>query len=105
MQVQNRKDIRECLITIAGLFSYLRSLPLMAPQATVVQVADEHWQEVVIQLSQHVGAIIVDVSTLTQNLIWEFEHASSKSFEKCVYVGEEVSVREWCDPQTPPSAT
>ena len=69
----------------------------MAPQAVVVNVVDELWQETVSQLATYVRLVIVDVSEPTANLIWELEQVFTNPQIICLLVGDGLMVRKWIE--------
>ncbi len=96
MLVQTARDVRRCLIRVANLASRSRAPVFMAPQATVVDVQGELWQDLVARLGSRVDALVVDVSTITENLVWELKWLSSSALlSRCVFVGEKGRTDEW----------
>jgi hypothetical protein len=95
--IEKRHDIRRCLIRIASLASFLRGPALMAPQVTVVRVATELWQGAVVDLSKFASAVIIDVSVITQNLLWELEFVLAALSSNCVLIGQPESIRSWTE--------
>ena len=69
----------------------------MAPQAVVVNVVDELWQETVSQLATDVRRVIVDVSEPTADLIWELEQVFTNPKIVCLLVGDGPMVRQWIE--------
>jgi hypothetical protein len=97
LEVRSRGDIRRCLSRVRQLASWLRRPSIMAPQAVVVTVVDELWQETVSELATHVGLVIVDVSEPTANLIWELEQVFTNAQIVCLLVGDGLMVRKWTE--------
>lgn len=64
-----------------------RSRRIFAPLFVVVRVADQFWQESVLELADRSAAVIVDVSVPSENLVWEIETLLPRLGERCVLVG------------------
>jgi hypothetical protein len=97
LEVRSRGDIERCLGRVRRLAGWLGRPSIMAPQAVVVNVVDELWQETVSELAIHVGLVIVDVSEPTANLIWELEQVFTNPQIVCLLVGDGLMVRKWVE--------
>src|SRR5262249_35204671 len=81
-------------LRVAALASWWRSPSFMAAQATVIEVHDTWWQTTVECLSHHVGAILIDVSIITDNLAWEIGRLANAK-RACLYIGERRHIAVW----------
>lgn len=92
LRIRTTRDLDRCTYRVVDLASWRRRPGLLAPQATVIKVVDELWQATVVRLLDHVDAVIVDVSELTENLLWEVRTLHERAFEPCVWIGDARAV-------------
>jgi hypothetical protein len=93
--IKSPDDMRACAARVQRLKRWWVRPAVLAPQATVVMAPDALWQDTVVELSQRVDALVVDVSSVTVNLEWELERLSAAGFRRCVLVAERDALREW----------
>jgi hypothetical protein len=101
--IETPADVERCVERIRRLKGFRVRPALLAPQATVVTVTDELWQEAVTALSGSVDALIVDVGTVTSNLAWELERLEAEGFRRCVVVAESTALDAWPGPGEDPA--
>ena len=107
LEIRSREQIYGCLIRAQRLARWLMRPSMMAPQALVVKVIDELWQEAVSTLAEGLHLVVCDVSEPTHNLIWEVERMSALPAVRCLFVGNGPLVRSWvkqpvdADPEAP----
>jgi hypothetical protein len=95
VEIRSAKQLERCLIRVKRLTGWLRRPSMVAPQALVIRVVDQLWQEVVSDLAEQVRLVICDVSEPTANLEWEVESMLARPRVKCLFVGEGPMVRNW----------
>ena len=66
----------------------------MAPQVTVVSVADRLWQSAVMQLSAEVDGVLIDVSEPSEALAWELRQII-QTVPAHVFVAEAGRLHAW----------
>jgi len=93
--VANANDLAACYERIASLSHGLRQPALMAPQATIISVVGDAWQQTVLGLSARVPALLIDVGSPTANLLWELEQVAAMPPAKCVLIGDAASLKRW----------
>ena len=64
---------------------------LLAPRLTVLTVDSDVWQQTVDALERRCSAVLVDVSQVSENLLWEVRRLADRS-TGVVYVGERAAV-------------
>jgi len=64
-----------------------RSARIFAPRLVVVRVADEVWREAVQAFAAKSDAVVVDVSEVSENLLWEIRTLLPLLGSRCLIVG------------------
>lgn len=89
LRVENVDGIRAIVNRIHLLRERFMSPAFMAPQATVVRVAHEHWREAVREFMRHADVVLMDLSSPSPSILWELEQARSLSAPYlCISFGE-----------------
>jgi hypothetical protein len=101
LRVRTTRDLDRCIYRVADLASWRRRPGLLAPQATVIRVVDELWQTTVLRLLEYADAVIVDVSAVTENVLWEVRTIKAHTFVPCVWIGDARAVATWRDSGEP----
>ncbi len=94
-KVFRKSDLSKLKDRIEMLSSLMLRPGIFAPQTTVVLAKDKYWKLTVEMLSRQVGAIILDISVPTENLIWELEQCTKISSSKIILIGEKRLLMEW----------
>lgn len=73
---------------------------VMAPRLTVLMVDTSVWQQTVETLERRCSAVLVDVSQVSENLLWEVRRLATRS-TGVVYVGErsDLATLDRADPE------
>jgi hypothetical protein len=74
----------------------------VAARLTVLRVETPLWQETVAVLAARADAVLIDVSQVTENVLWEIEHADSRWRARTVFVGHRDLVAPLADPAAIP---
>lgn len=93
--VDTKDDVWRCCGLVKSMSGWRRSLAFMAPQASVVTTAEDCWQDAVLELSQNVSAVLIDVSSPTFNLAWELRTLLRDDAPPSVLIGDAEKVRSW----------
>jgi hypothetical protein len=104
LRVRVTRDLDRCTYRVEALASWQRRPGLLAPQATVIRVVDELWQATVARLLDYVDAVIVDVSAVTENVLWEVRTIKARTFVPCVWIGDARVIAAWPDSRDPLTA-
>lgn len=67
---------------------------VVAPRLTVLTVDSAVWQETVTALARISSVVVIDVSQVTQNLLWEVEEMSRLHDSRLVLIGERDHLRQ-----------
>ena len=102
--VATPSDLAGCVARVARLKRWWTRPSVLAPQATVVTVPDQLWQDGVAELSRSVDAVVVDVSSVSTNLLWELECLSASGFRRCVLIAEGDQLAAWSEDHGDPTA-
>jgi elongation factor Tu len=94
-RIESAEQLEDRLRDCVGLSSWARAPAILAPQATVLSVADTMWQTTVSLLVRHVNAVLIDVSEPTSNLLWELEEVFRNGGEHVVLVGDRGKIGAW----------
>jgi hypothetical protein len=73
----------------------LEGCEILEPQATLVTVVDELWQQAVESVLNEVRYAIIDVSCATENLLWEIETVLRSRRSGVLLIAESEAVRAW----------
>ncbi|MCV2395663.1 hypothetical protein OEB99_15215 [Actinotalea sp. M2MS4P-6] len=73
----------------------------LAPELSVLTVKDSVWRETVTQLARRADAVLIDVSVITENLLWEVHQALTAPKQSVVLVGRRDSVATLATPTSP----
>jgi len=104
LRVRITRDLDRCTYRVEDLASWQRRPGLLAPQATVIRVVDELWQATVVRLLDYVDAVIVDVSAVTENVLWEVRTIKARALVPCVWIGDARVIAAWPDSRDPLTA-
>lgn len=70
---------------------------VVAPRLTVITVDSAVWRATVTELAEHAAAVIVDVSQVTENVMWEIEEMTRLDTVEEVFVGHAERIRQLAD--------
>ena len=76
----------------------------MAARLTVLRVETPVWRETVAVLAARADAVLIDVSRISENVLWEIEHADERWRARTVFVGHRDLVRPLAEPSAPQHA-
>lgn len=72
-----------------------QSQRILAPRIVVVRVESLLWPATVSALARRAGAVIIDISEPTENVLWELEEMERLRPGKYILIGEVASIRRW----------
>lgn len=87
---------RQSVVTLSGLAEVATTVATgsraaLAPRLTVVTVATPIWREAVLEFARSCHAVLLDVSTASEALLWEVRELGGRG-TPVVFVGEEAAV-------------
>src|SRR5262245_52572638 len=85
--IRNLADIELATSAIASV-----GQELLAPRLTVLKVDSAVWKETVTAVAEISGVVIIDVSLVTENLLWEVDESTRLFGTRIVYVAEREHV-------------
>ncbi len=88
-RVQTRSDVEPAAQSVATV-----GQGLLAPRLTVLEVDSSVWQETVTAVAEVSNVIVVDVSVVTENLLWELNEVTRRIEAPVVLVGERDHVEQ-----------
>jgi len=96
LAVTSVDEIRQAARAIAT-----RSRKVFGPRLVVLRVASPVWRDAVGELASLSSLPLIDISELTENVLWELQELIRRFGDKCVLIGRYESVTALA---TPPSA-
>jgi hypothetical protein len=85
--VTSLSEIRQAASAIA-----LRSKKVFGPRLVVIRVASPVWRNAVEELASLSSLPLIDISELTENVLWELEELLRRFGDKCVLIGRYEAV-------------
>jgi hypothetical protein len=61
---------------------------VISPKLIVLKVATPVWQQTVAEFAASTTLSLIDVSMVSENVLWEIDHLQQELGDRCVYVGE-----------------